>query len=284
MFKKSTAFLVFLASAFFLSGCSLKKTPAGLEIKTKPPAVVFIDGKQVGNTPYQSNNWEEGEYTLKLIPESAAAPLASWESKIRLNGGVLTLIERDFATTEAGASGQILSLEKGKDKNIASMAVVADPDGALVYVDGEVKGFTPLPIDQIGAGDHQITVSKEGFIEREIEAQTFAGYKLIVDVKLAQEGAAATVTPTPAESSATSAGGSQTSAGGTGFAEFEVEIKETPTGWLRVRAMASTSGAEVAKVNPGEKYTVLEEKSGWYKIEYEQGKEGWIASQYTKKL
>ncbi|MGI5825981.1 MAG: PEGA domain-containing protein [Patescibacteria group bacterium] len=282
MFKKFIVFLGISNCALFLSGCSLKKTPAALQINTNPSAVVFVDGKQIGKTPYQGNDWKEGEYTVKLIPESADAPLSSWESKLRLSGGVLTLVERDFAATEAGASGQILSLEKTKDKKTASMTIVSDPDGALVYADGEAKGFTPITVDQVGVGDHQITVSKEGYAERLVKAKTVDGYKLIVNVKLAQEGQAV-VTPTPPQTSET--GGSLSSESNKeGFVEFEVEINETPTGWLRVRNSASTTGAEVAKVNPGEKYTVLEEKSGWYKIEYEQDKEGWVAGQYTKKL
>ena len=62
-----------------------------------------------------------------------------------------------------------------------------------------------------------------------------------------------------------------------------VLIKETPTGWLRVRGEPSTVGAEVGRVNPGEKYTLLEEKDGWFQIEYEEGKNGWISGQYAEK-
>jgi len=38
----------------------------------------------------------------------------------------------------------------------------------------------------------------------------------------------------------------------------------------------------LAKVNPGETYPYSnEEKNGWYKIEYETGKEGWISKVYA---
>jgi|694.fasta_scaffold00773_31 hypothetical protein len=65
---------------------------------------------------------------------------------------------------------------------------------------------------------------------------------------------------------------------------FKVEISKTSVGFLRVRNNPSTTGAEVAKVNPGAKFDVLEEKSSWYKIEYESGKTGWISGTYTRKL
>lgn len=58
-----------------------------------------------------------------------------------------------------------------------------------------------------------------------------------------------------------------------------VTIGQTPTGWLRVRN--TPSGSEVAKVNPGEKYNVLDKKGKWMLIEYEENKTGWISSQYT---
>jgi hypothetical protein len=281
-----------LASLFFclslLAGCSLKKAPAALQINTTPIANVFVDGKLMGKTPFQSSNLKVGEISLKLIPESATIPLVSWEGKIKLNNGVLTLIERDFAADEAGSSGQILTLEKLKDKKTASLSLISDPDGALVHLDGEAKGFTPLTLEKIGVGDHQIVVSKEGFAEKNVKAKAIEGFKLIINTKLAQEAeeqpvASLSGTPTPTVTGkklTPTPTGSEKSQPASG----EVLIKETPTGWLRVRSSPSTSGTELVKVNPGEKYPLLEEKSGWYKIEYEEGKTGWISGQYASKL
>lgn len=65
---------------------------------------------------------------------------------------------------------------------------------------------------------------------------------------------------------------------------FTVEISNTSVGFLRVRAEASTGSSEVGRVNPGAKFDVLEEKAGWYKIEYEKGKMGWVSGTYTRKL
>lgn len=62
-----------------------------------------------------------------------------------------------------------------------------------------------------------------------------------------------------------------------------VVILDTPTGWLRVRSGPGTTFVEVAKVNPGEKYEFLEESSGWYKIQFKGGKEGWVVGTYVKK-
>lgn len=297
--RKGFLLAILVICSLFLAGCSFKNPPAALQIRTKPVANVFIDGKLLGKTPYQASNLKGGELLIKLIPEADASPLVSWEGKVKVNSGVLTLIEREFAANEAASSGHILTLEKIKDKKQASLSVVSDPDGALVKLDGESKGFTPLMIDKINEADHEIIISKEGYNDKVISAKAVLGYKLIVNTKLSQ-GVVVTPTPTPAEAGTptptekikkttptpTLTPGTisqatptlQTGKGG------NVLIKETPTGWLRVRAGPSQTSEEVARVKPGEKYPLLEEKSGWYKIPYEEGKEGWISGTYATKI
>jgi len=266
-----------LFSGSLLTGCTLKKTPAALQITSKPTANVFLNGKLLGKTPYQSGNLSPGELSIKLIPESDILPLVSWEGKIKLVSGIETLIEREFATSEASSSGQILSLERIKNKKEASLSVISEPDGALVKLDGEGKGFSPLLLEKVSEGDHELSISKEGFAEKVINAKAVNGFKLLVNVKLAHGGGGGdlAVTPTPA---------SQPS-GSTGIpAKPYIEVKETPTGWLRVRLGPSTTATEAAKVKPGEKYPLLEEKSGWYKIRYDEDKEGWVSGTYATKV
>lgn len=60
-----------------------------------------------------------------------------------------------------------------------------------------------------------------------------------------------------------------------------IKITDTPTGWLNVRSGPGTSFAPVGKVNPGEAYPLLAEEGEWYRIQLSQGKEGWVAKQYT---
>jgi len=62
-----------------------------------------------------------------------------------------------------------------------------------------------------------------------------------------------------------------------------VVIGETPTGWLRVRSGAGTEFEEVTRVNPGERYALIEETEGWYKIDLGNGSSGWISSEYAVK-
>ena len=68
----------------------------------------------------------------------------------------------------------------------------------------------------------------------------------------------------------------------TGTTTVSIKITDTPTGWLNVRSEPSTASSVLLKVYPGEVYPLLEEKSGWYRINLGLPAEaGWISSQYA---
>lgn len=69
-----------------------------------------------------------------------------------------------------------------------------------------------------------------------------------------------------------------------------VLIKDTPQGWLRVRADASITASEEAKVKPGGKYPYVETKDGWYEIKFNGDATslasgsfdtGWVSSEFA---
>ena len=62
-----------------------------------------------------------------------------------------------------------------------------------------------------------------------------------------------------------------------------IEILATPNGWLRVRQGPGTSYPEIAKVNSGEEFPLLEEKEGWFKLKLSEEQEGWVSGQYARK-
>lgn len=60
-----------------------------------------------------------------------------------------------------------------------------------------------------------------------------------------------------------------------------VEIRETETGWLRVRTTPSGAAAELTRVSAGERfYQTGDEGNGWIKIKLNDGREGWVSRQY----
>ncbi|MBU1031567.1 SH3 domain-containing protein [Patescibacteria group bacterium] len=57
-----------------------------------------------------------------------------------------------------------------------------------------------------------------------------------------------------------------------------VTVKDTPTGFLRVRK--TPGGEEITKINPGEQFNLVKEQIGWVQIVLEDGTSGWISKQY----
>ena len=76
------------------------------------------------------------------------------------------------------------------------------------------------------------------------------------------------------------------SEGATANGLFSIEILSNSLGYLRVRDAGSTTGKEIGRVDVGKKFAVVSEKSGWYQIEFEKGKKGWVSgdAKYVKKI
>lgn len=62
---------------------------------------------------------------------------------------------------------------------------------------------------------------------------------------------------------------------------FEVVVSVSNA--LNVRTGPGTSYDKIDTLKNGDRVTVLEEKDGWYRIQYSGGKEGWISKAYTYK-
>jgi len=262
-----------------------RQGPGALQISTTPTATVFLDGSQVGITPYFDDKIKAGEHIVKLTPESTEGNLTSWEGKVNLLPGILTSIKRTFAVNEAESSSEMITLEKAGRKDQSSLAVISIPDQAVVKLNGEPKGFTPLSLEDLTPADYQITISSSGYEEKTVSAHTIGGYKLIVNVKLAQtiEGIEeATPSGETEEEEEETKATPTPKAEATPPAKPYVKVKETPTGFLRVRMGPSTSATETAQIKPGEMYPYLdEEEDGWLKIEYKDDKEGWVSGVYV---
>jgi len=251
--KKVLPILIFLA--FFLTSCNFpQKNNAGLQIFSQPQADVFLNSEKVGQTSFLSKELVAGDYDLKIATGSA-----SWQTKIKLNGGALTVVNRQLSSGNFfDEQGEILTLEDGK-----GLIVTSNPSGAEVMIDDQKKGVSPLVLSDQEAGSFRISLEKEGYLSRSVAVQIHPDFKTVVHVDMAQD-----LSKTEKEESES-------------LISKSVVISATPTGWLRVRSEPSLQGAEVAKVNTGESFSLLEEKDSWYKIVLKDGKEGWVSSQYA---
>ncbi len=294
---KRKAFFIVLFVGFLLLIAGVMKfissrTPkeGELRVESSPTVSVFLDNKHMGRTPFKEKV-TAGEYTLRLVPETNTSETSSWQGKIIISPNLLTYVNAILSDSELSSAIDILWLEKSVSKK-PELSVITNPDGATVLINDTSKGVTPTTISDLDSGEETLTIASHGFLTRTMKVRLTPGFKLIASFKLALSGAVPTpeatpdmtvsgtpsptlkVTPTKAASS------SATSDPKKPF----VIIKDTPTGFLRVREEPSTSATEAARVNPGEKYHLVSEKSGWFEITYEPNKDGWISGQYAEKV
>ena len=290
--------------SIFLAGCSIpfigKKKQAALRVMATPKATVFLDGEHVGTTPYFDDNLKPGEYTLKLVPEDAE--VMAWENLVKLSPGIMTVVSRELASSSDLSSGYVLSLEPVADKKTIALAVVTTPDGAVVSFDREPKGFSPISLDGLAEGEHQLVISTSGYAEKSMNPKLIVGHKLTATVQLAKMPEEAEETKEDkedeeddddeadeTETKKTTKDKTATSSATTTEDEMDrpyVKIKDTPTGWLNVRSEPSTADKEetvITKIDPGQAFAFIEANdTGWYKIEIDDGEEGWITSRYAE--
>lgn len=262
MFLKS---LLVLLSAVFLGGCSLIPKKSGLEVISYPPAKVYIDNKEMGVAPYKNTNLKPGTVEVKLVTNNT-----TWSKKIELQNNINTVIDWEFGSEEKYSGGYILYLEKTGDTENAGLMVNSQPDKTAITIDNEIKGYSPQRFNDISEGDRQLTLSSPGKKSINVYLKAINGYQLVIDANLAEEevsnsNSTVLVQPTPIIS----------------VNKKMVTIKETETGWLRVREASDSSGKEIAKVKPNEQYPLLEEIQDWYKIDLGDNISGWISSKYA---
>lgn len=290
--------IVGFAIVKFIGGTGQKQ--GELRVDSQPAVSVFLDNKHIGRSPYK-DKVTVGEYTIKLVPDSGVSAPASWQGKITIGANLLTYVNSSLSDSELTTAVDLLWLEKISSKK-SEISITTNPDGATVFVDNETKGVTPITVSDMTAGDHTLTINSPGFVSRTLKVKTTAGYKLISSIKLALSGEpiptptleatpspalTGKLTPTPKGTGTPKPTPTQT-ATSSGTLKDPVKpfviIKDTPTGFLRVRMEPSTSATEAARVNPGDKFHMEDEKSGWYEIFYDGKNSGWISGQYAEKV
>lgn len=259
---------------------SRSEAQAAVRIDSFPRSTVFINGKEVGQTPFIDEKIVAGEYAIKLVPKvQSGDTLMPWQTKIKLFEGTLTYLSRDIAPTEEQSAGQILMLERLASGKSAELAVVSSPDGAKILVDGLDKGKAPLVLRNVSAGDHDITISADGYSDQKVFGKVVAGFRLNVIVKLGiLSGGSAT-----GSAQIRSAADLIATVSGQEVVKPYVVIKDTPIGFLRVRAEASITATEVGQVRPAERYPLLAEGDGWVKIKL-PNIFGWVSDQYIERV
>lgn len=303
--------LIIVIIVFVIYKVVSDQTPklGALRIKSDPSVTIFLDNKHIGRSNYD-DKVAEGEYTLKLTPETTVTSTSSWQGKIKVYRNLLTYINAQLGDSEFTSAVDVLWLEKITSK-LSDLTVITNPDGASISIDGESKGISPVTIPNVESGDHTIIVMSPGFVTRTIKVKTTSGYKLIATIKMALAAKSLEADLSATTSAIASVSGQIKSKiiptptinlkitpklilSGTISPTIKqnvllpekpyIIIKDTPTVFLRVRSDASVNASESGRVKPGESYSIKDTKNGWYQILFDGINIGWVSGQYADKV
>jgi hypothetical protein len=280
-------FVIFVAVRFFI--LDKQKEQGTLKIISSPTASVFLNSTLIGSTPINDQKYKVGEYLLKLIPETSATDTASWNGKINIYKNALTYVNRELGSSDIASAGEIFTAikmtKRPQNAQSGEIYVETEPQGAIVTLDSDEKGVAPALMENVLRGDHELSVFMPGFFRRTQKINVDPGYRVNAAFKLAIDQSSSFAKVSDDKTKTASNSGNVTN-------KTYVKIKENPQGWLRVRVDSSIDATESAKVKPGEKYEFLDEKTGWFKIKYNDNKdglisgdftEGWVSAEYSSK-
>jgi hypothetical protein len=273
MTKNIQVLLFCMVVSGLTSGCRLfqKQTlPGALRIVSEPSAKVYLNGIERGTTPFYDEQLEPNGYLIRLTSDQG-----EWSGKVKVISRVETVVDRGLASEPSAESGRIVTLEPGQ-----GLAVITEPNRAVVILDDQEVGQTPWIDDQLAPGEHVLIVRLPGYRENITQIKTRSDYRLTINVELATE-VASTPLPSPEQSPSPSTEpifGPEPSGP-------SVVVQETGTSFgLRVRSGPGLSYSIVTNVLPGETFPLLEERSGWIKIRLPDGSEGWVSSRYVTQI
>lgn len=139
----------------------LTRTSARLPVITDPPGVrVVVDGQVVGSTsgtlPPDLRSFMPPELDparLSAPFELTALPLGRHDIELQLE--CYETVRFSFKAEEArDYTAQIVKL----NESVGRVSITSNPTDARVFVDGELKGNTPLQLNRVCSGDHRLEV------------------------------------------------------------------------------------------------------------------------------
>lgn len=288
--RKVALFFFFLLTNLSLTGCSyLGPQKAGLQVMTAEiPSGIYLDGKFLENTPYLAKDLKPGRYLLEIRPQNS--DYAPYETEVSLRKGLLTVVTWKPGERPESSGGVIYEMNKLDDSKKTAVSITTIPDRSLVSFDGGEKQFAPLELSELSPGHHEFEISLPSYESQKHTMNVIEGYEIEVTVTLAKQdfvSEPSALTETVEDEKTDLANdeaefldfaeidGPQVLILSTNFFRNNKEV-------LRVRDRASSGGQELGFAEVGEKYPYLEEeKSGWYKIEFE-GEDAWVSAQYAK--
>ncbi|MEI7421571.1 MAG: PEGA domain-containing protein [Prolixibacteraceae bacterium] len=124
----------------------LTTNASNVTVNAQNDAEIYIDGKLVGKAVYQG-----------LIPSG----VVTFEAK--KNGFYTDKKNQDIAV------GDSVTINLNPQPIIGRLEILSTPIDAVIYLNGEKKGTTPLPIPNLMVGKYELRLEKEGYFGKLID-------------------------------------------------------------------------------------------------------------------
>ncbi len=246
-------------------------------------ADVYLDGTNVGKTPYSTNDLSAGNYDVRV----EFAGYESQSARIEINDG--HKLNASFTLFPKPVPDKVELLEGSTnlyDVYSDNLVVNSDTDA---WVDAILYWNKTRGINLAGAGTNKELVF-DFFLDYEGNLYDANGQRLTVDEKTAETLAGADKAAylrrfTDGQGLSDAAKETYLGLGelGAGIPGGQTAtILDTGLGWLRVRSEPSLTGTEIAQVNVGETFAVLEVQEEWVKIKVDDTTEGWVSATYVE--
>jgi hypothetical protein len=127
-------------------------------------ADIYLDNAYKGFTPLTVNGVSNGNHVvvMRLDSYQDASRTIPVTGNAQTIGITLVPLTTATPTTQPTVTGTAQPVPAGE---YGSISITTSPPGARVYVDGEMKGFTPTTIPGISAGKHAILLTSAGYID-----------------------------------------------------------------------------------------------------------------------
>ena len=260
----------------------IEKSASGdvLSVISNPSgASVFIDGTEVGKTPYTSSTLSESGYELKVEYPGYEAQNAriKIQKGYRLNGE-LTLFPMPASYKVDFLEGSTNLYNVTSGNNVVTSNTNEWVKALLYWNKTRGINLAGLGVNREPVFDYFLDYKGNLYGKDGSPILNAAGYD---SLKEAQKGAYLTKSTDPAGLSQQAKETYDALTKVVGTSGKKATVKETGTGWLRVRDLAGLNGKELAKVNVGESFIVLEEQTGWAKIKVSDTVQGWVSTDYV---
>jgi serine/threonine-protein kinase len=151
--------------------------PGGLRIETDPPgAAVSLDGQNAGQSPVALLTVRPGVHMVRVSREGYAP------------AGL---------TLEVRNGEPLLPLRFVMEPLTAKLHVTSDPAPAVVRVDGQAVGTTPLESFDVAPGRHEVRVERRGYAPAGQTVEGRGGQTVEVSLRLERDRSARSAASTP---------------------------------------------------------------------------------------